>query len=329
MEKVLVTGASGFIGSHLVEFLLQKRYAVRCLVRKTSDLRWISDLNAEIVYGDFGDRESLSEALKDIGLLFHLAGTTKALNREAFYQGNVAGTRALLEIIEEKKIPLRRFVFVSSQAVVGPARDERPVTEETPPRPLTRYGNSKLEAENLVRSYASRIPVTIIRSPGVFGPRDPDVFEAFRWVGRGLQPVLGWKERYVSFIYVEDLVRGLVMAAESSAAEGKLYHMVTEPDLTWKSFTQVISAIMGKKGIRFHVPLTLFAAVCLIRDGIAIVTRKPGVLNWDKTKEFYQRFWLFDGSRAEAELGFRKEFDFHAAVEKTYHWYLDSGWLSH
>jgi dihydroflavonol-4-reductase len=286
MKKVLVTGANGFIGSHLVEILLRENYRVRCLVRKTSDLCWIANLDVEFVYGDLEDQYSLLAALKDVDLVFHLAGKTKALGEEAFRRGNVAGTRNLLEVIDAHRLPIQRFVYVSSQAAVGSSHGLKPVTEDDLPRPLTRYGRSKLAAEDVVRRYASRIPVTIVRPPSVFGPRDTDMFEAFRAVHFGVQPVLGWRERRASLIYVEDLARGLILAAESRVSEGRVYHIVTEPDPTWKDFTAEIAGIAGKRGIRFHIPLSVFAAVCLVRDGIARLTRKPSILNWDKIKDF-------------------------------------------
>lgn len=327
MKRALVTGANGFIGSHLVDYLLQKQYRVRCLVRKTSNLRWIADLDVELVYGSLDDQASLESALQDINLVFHLAGVTKAIDLKIFDQGNVTGTQNLLEIIADHRMPIQRFVYVSTQAAVGPSQDLHPVAEDAIPDPRTRYGRSKLAAERVVQHYASVLPVTIVRPSSVFGPRDTDVLSAFRSVHYRIQPVLGWGERYASFIYVEDLVRGLVLAAENPLAAGNVYHLVTEPSQTWKSFNGIIAEVIGRRGIRIHVPLTLFGAICLINDGISRVTRKPAILNWDKTREFNERFWLLDGSKSEAELGFHAQFDFRTAIEKTYRWYVEAGWL--
>ena len=188
---VLVTGSTGFIGSHLVELLLQKGCRVRCLIRKTSDLQWLKDLPVEFVEGDIADPPSLARAVRGVEYIYHSAGLTKARTEDQYFRANAGGTRSLLEAARDVAPGLKRFLFLSSQTAAGPSPTITPITEEFPPRPITTYGRSKLQGEKECLSVSGRVPVTICRAPAVYGPRDKDVFEFFHTVSRGLQPMAG------------------------------------------------------------------------------------------------------------------------------------------
>lgn len=210
--RVLITGATGFIGSHLAEIFHSNGHKVRCLIRRTSDLHWIRHLPNEYAYGDLFDRDALEAAVADVDHVYHLAGITKARTKEEYYRGNHLATKNLLATVLEHRPGLGRFVHVSSQAAVGPSSPGSPIDEATPFHPITTYGRSKMEAEKECLRLADRLPITIVRPPAVYGPRDKDVFEFFNTMSKGLQPMVGFGEKVVSLIHVRDLVDGIVLA---------------------------------------------------------------------------------------------------------------------
>jgi dihydroflavonol-4-reductase len=327
LKRVLVTGSNGFIGSHAVETLLRRGYGVRCLVRRDSDRTWLKGLDVDFHTGELGDPASLETAIEGADWILHLAGRTKASSRETFFRANADGTANLLRAAVKARSGIRRFVYVSSIAAAGPDSGEKPLTEDDPPRPVTWYGESKLEGERIAASYGDRIPVTIIRPPVVFGPRDPDVLSFFRSVRSGFIPRLGGKDSWTGFVYVDDLVRGLVMAAESETASGRTYYLATEGALSWTGFGRMIAECLGKTAHCVPVPLTLLVAILLLNEAAGRLRGKTGILNLQKYPEYRNRFWRCDASRAERELGFRPAIRMEDAVARTSQWYREAGWL--
>jgi len=326
-QRALVTGANGFIGSHLVEFLLKDSCSVRCLVRKTSDLAWIEDLNVDFIHGDLDDPESLERAVDGADFIFHLAGKTKAFSRKAFFKANAEGTENLLRAASKAASGLKRFIYVSSLAASGPGPGSRAVNESDTPGPLTWYGESKLEGERVTLRYGGRIPVTILRPPPVFGPRDEDVYQFFKAVKRGVIPSVGRSDSRAAFLYVDDLMKGMLLAARSEAAAGKTYFLATDSCMEWREFGRIAAAAMGRKAVFIPVPFWLLAAVVHTREAVAAVTRKPSILNRQKLPEYRQPYWCCDGAKAERELGFSPSFMMDEAVRRTVAWYQNQGWL--
>ncbi|UCB52931.1 MAG: NAD-dependent epimerase/dehydratase family protein, partial [Candidatus Zixiibacteriota bacterium] len=232
--STLVTGANGFVGSHLAEGLLERGYRVRCLVRKTSDLRWLSGLEVEYFYGDVADKESLKGVCGNVDLVFHAAGLTSARSRKEYLRANAEGTRNLVEVCLEQNPKLQRFVYVSSQAAVGPGVDERPLDETAPSRPITDYGESKLEGERIVLEHVSQLPVTVVRPPAVYGPRDTDVLGFFKVASRGFRVSFGKGESFLSLVYVKDLVDGIIRAAENPKSLGQTYFIADDKVYSWR-----------------------------------------------------------------------------------------------
>ncbi len=325
--KALVTGATGFIGSHLVELLLKKKYDVRCLLRKTSSTLWLKNLPVENVYGDLFDETALAEAVRGVDYVYHSAGITKAKTSEGYYQGNAAGTKNLLEAVRKNNPGLKRFVQISSQAAVGPSATKRPIAEDSPPHPITTYGKSKWKAEQECLAAASRFPVTIVRPPAVYGPRDKDVFEFFSTVGKGLQPIVGFSEKYVSLIHVGDLVRGFVMAGESLKAVGQTYFIASKDVYGWKEIGDVTSRIMGKKVLRLRIPEAGVYVIAAFAELFSKFSPKPALINFEKARDMVQDYWTCDSSRAARDFGYVQEISLEDGIRDTVDWYRKEGWL--
>ena len=326
MRKALVTGGTGFIGSHLVERLLGKDISVRCLVRKANNLGWLQkNRDIEYVFGNVVDYNSLIPAVSKIDTVFHLAGVTKSTAEENFYQVNATGTLNLLKAVVKVNPDLKRFVYISSQAVTGPS--STPVTESEIPRPITPYGASKLAGEETVLAFRSQIPVTILRPAIVYGPREKDVYTFFRIIQWGIKPVLGWKEHYGSFIYVDDLVDGIILAAENEKAIGQTYFLVSESIVSWSSLNNEIARALGKKAITIHVPVLLADFIAVVTELISKLIGKPSILTRHKIKELKEEAWICDGSKARKELGFHPKVRFSEGIDRCADWYRKQGWL--
>lgn len=327
VRSALVTGANGFIGSHLVDFLLKQGLHVRCLVRTTSNLRWLKDDSVEYVYGDLTDIASLRQAVEKIDIIFHLAGKTKAKNKTVFFSANAQGTENLLQAVCDVNPGISRFVYVSSIAAAGPSQKDRPHREEDIPNPVTIYGKSKLEGERRVWKFKNKIPVTIVRPPVVFGPRDEDVLRFFKIISKGILPQLGGKDRYAGFVYVEDLVKGLFLASTHPAAIGQLYYLATAGVFSWDAFGQGIAKVLKRRVYKLPVPLLFFVLSTLFEELRVRIFHQESILNLQKLPEYRNRFWTCSIEKAKQELGFQPDWTMESAIEKTIRWYQEFEYL--
>ncbi len=325
--KALITGATGFIGSHLAETLIAKGYAVTCTVRKTSDLTWLKGLNVKIVEGDITDRESLIEPVRNAEYVFHAGGITKAKNESAYYKINADGSRILYEVCQEHKTHIKKIVHVSSLAAGGPAQPGRPRVESDPDEPLTYYGKSKLEGEKYAAQYSRELPVTIIRPPAVYGPREKDIFFYFQLISMHLRPVLGWNKKYLSLIYVKDLVDAIILAAESPKSSGQTYYVDDGNTYSWQELSGQIQKALGTHALPVFVPEWLITAAAYVSEGLGIFSTEPALLNRQKVIELKQMSWATSSDKIRNELGFAATYDLVEGCEETVQWYRKNGWL--
>ena len=331
--KAYVTGGTGFIGSHLVEQLVGQGYHVTCLIRKTSNLHWLNPLltakspQVRLVTGDLQDSDALVDHVQDVDLVFHLAGLTKAPDAATYDRVNAGGTRCLIEACLAAETDLDRFVHCSSLAAVGPSRDATPQAENVTPQPLTDYGSSKLKGEMVAREYADRLPITIIRPPAVYGPRDADIFLFFQMINRGVIPILGDADKLLSLVYVKDLVAGLYTAAVSERAIGETYFLTDGEIHTWSGIERTIADALEKRPLRVKVPFFLVDFISILTEAAAKVTRQTPTLNRQKVQDLKQRFWICDSTKAEKELGYRPTYFLQKGIQDTAVWYRANGWL--
>jgi len=325
--KALVTGGNGFIGSHLVELLLRKKYDVRCLVRKTSDLRWLQNLPVEFVHGDLFDPLALQNAVTGVDYVFHSAGLTKARTKEEYFRANHLGTKNILDAVTTHNPSVKRFVLMSSLTAAGPGTDSTPITEDRAAHPITTYGRSKLRAEQECARAMPLLRITIVRPPAVYGPRDKDVYEFFHTLSRGLQPMVGFHEKFVSLIHAGDLVRGVLMAAESDKAAGQTYFITSRETYGWKDVGSITREIMGVKAVSLRIPEFGVYAVAAISELFSLFSSKPALINLEKARDMVQDFWTCNGSKARQDFGFEQEISLENGIRDTVGWYREHSWL--
>lgn len=327
--KILVTGASGFIGSHLVELLVSQGHDVHAMVRRSSNTRFIHHLPIHLVQASLADPASLQSAVAGVDMVYHLAGLNVARNRQEFFQANQEGTRHLLEATERYAPDVRRFVYLSSLTVVGPSlTPDNPADESWPMRPITLYGESKAAAEEVVRSMMRRVPATIVRAPAVYGERDAEILRFFKMVAIGIAPMIGFDKKLVSLVHAADLVRGYALAAESPKAIGETYFVSSEELYAWDRVGRTTAEIMGKKFlVHLRVPHAVVYAAAGASGFIGRFQKKPSVFNYEKGRDITRRYWICSIEKAKRELGYRPEVSLEEGVERTVRWYRDFKWL--
>lgn len=323
----VVTGGTGFVGSHLVDLLLEKEYEVRCIVRKTSDLKWLINKDVKIYDCGLYDKSAIKEVIKDADYVYHVAGVVKSKTKEGYFKGNVETTKTLIDAALESEAKLKRFLVVSSQTVTGPSLDGIPVNEETECKPITTYGKSKLEEEKLVLSYKDKLPVTICRAPAVYGERDTEIFIYFKTFSKGLTTTIGFNEKKLSLIHVLDLVNGFYLAATNEKSIGQIYFISSEEFYTWAQINEITSVIMKKKPLVIKVPHFVVFTIAAIAQFIAMFSSKPATLNIEKAKDITQQYWICDTSKAIRDLGYQQKISIEEGIERTVNWYKQMKWI--
>jgi nucleoside-diphosphate-sugar epimerase len=328
--KVLVTGATGFIGSFVAEKLLAKGYEVRCIVRKTSNLRWLEEKNFELIEASLSDVESLEKAAENVDFVYHIAGNTSAKNLDEYMAGNCQGTINLIEATLKKAPNLKRFLYVSSQTAAGPAFSAKnPTNVDMPMNPITDYGKSKKAAEDAIRNkYTGKLPYTIVRPPAVYGPRDTEIFSIFKIIKFGIIPYMGFNKKLVSLIHVNDLSDGIIEAAESRNTNGKAYFISSENFYDWAEVYKIMKNSLGKKvAISLHIPHFLILFAGGISGFFGSFGKKPPVFNYQKGIDFVQSYWICSVKSAIKDFGYRQKVSLEDGISSTIKWYKEMKWL--
>lgn len=332
-ERILITGATGFIGSFIAEEALERGMEVWAAVRRTSSRQYLRQPGINFVELDFGSQEKLTEQLKgrSFDYVVHAAGVTKCLDSRDFFKTNTEGTKNLVRALTALDMPVRRFVFVSSLSILGPVREHQPYTEISDtdtPRPNTAYGKSKLQAEEFLRSQPG-FPFVILRPTGVYGPREKDYFMMAESIKKHVDFAVGYKPQDITFIYVKDVVQAVFLALKADAKVcGKSYILSDGEVYTSRAFSDMIKKELGV-GIVLRVvaPLWFLKAVSVVAEGVAHLTGKISALNRDKYNILKQRNWRCDISPARRDLGFSPRYQLERGVALTMKWYKDNGWL--
>jgi nucleoside-diphosphate-sugar epimerase len=312
----------------MTDLILSKGWEVVCPVRDPTAQRNLKGIPARVITYD--RLESEASRTPGFDYVIHVAGATRALDYRAYLKANVELTRDLLELIDGSgnKKSLKRFLLVSSQAASGPSPDHGgPCTESDPPSPVSTYGLSKLEAEKVTMSYKDRLPVTIVRPPTVFGPRDTDVLGVFKWACHGLAPCLAGPERAVSIIYVEDLVDGILAAAFSQTAVGESYFLANPEPVIWRDFTLQVAEVMGCRVVSLPVPVTVLKLAGLAGDLAGRIRGEATLVRSEKVEEMKQLAWVCSTEKAQKGLNWRPQTPLKEAIQRTTRWYTEHKWI--
>lgn len=325
---ISITGATGFIGSHLVDRFVASGHTVRVLVRTSSNLKWLKNKPVTFVNGDITDARSLEPFLENADYIYHVAGVVKARDREGYFAGNEGATRAMLETARSVAPDLKRFLFVSSQTAAGPAQSlDAATSEQMTCAPITTYGESKLAAEKAVMEYFDEFPCTIVRPPAVYGPRDTEIFIYFQAVARGLNSIIGFDDKRLSLVHVEDLVSGIILAAESERAIGETYFIASDEYYSWPQVGRITAQALGRSSLTIRLPHTIVYAVAAVAQAVAALTGRAATLNLEKARDITQRYWICDIAKAKRELGYVQQFPIERGIPQTIAWYREQGWL--
>jgi nucleoside-diphosphate-sugar epimerase len=327
--KVLVTGATGFLGSHIAEQLTREGHTVRALVRKSSKRDFLERLpNVEFAYGSVEDADKVAEAVDGVDAIIHSAGLVKARSPEEFHRTNVDGTRNLIEAAKKRAPKLQRFVFVSSLAAVGPSHDGKPVDGASAGRPVTHYGRSKLEAEAVVLAAKSELPVVVLRPAAIYGPRDQEIFAFFQSVNRGVLPTVGKGDSTNSLIYGADCAEACIKALTAYVPSGSTYFVEDGEPHGFRSMVEAIEDALGKRAkLRLNLPMPVIWLAAVSSELYGKVTNKAVMLTRDKMNEIRQPHWVCSAEKTRTDLKWEPHVGLKEGTQLTARWYQDNGWL--
>lgn len=330
--RAFVTGANGFLGSHLVDRLLERGDAVHVLVRKTSNLQWLLGKDVRFHYGDvIGDSadrsKGLREGLSESDVLFHVAGILRANRPRTYYEVNAQGTANVLEACLKVQPNIRRAVVVTSLAAHGPNSGDDIAREDDACHPIGDYGKSKRDEELVALKYADRLPVTIIRPPAIYGPRDDQILAFFQMVRRGFALLPGNGKGRLNMTHVQDVVSGMLLAAEHPMAVGEIFFIGEDKNHSWEEAAGTIAAALQSKVVRLRVPGAVVYAVCGVAEALGRILRRTFTLNLAYAKNFLQKNWAMDVGKAARILGYRPAFSLASGAENAAQWYFQEGWL--
>jgi len=334
MPSVLVTGASGFIGSFLVEEGLKRNYTVYAGIRKTSSKKYLSDPAIRFVELDFSTISSLSACLQELknrnisfDYIVHNAGVTKAQKKEDYSRINYQNTRNFIEALIHIDMVPQKFLFISSLAAFGPGdpRTMEPVRLSDEPRPIEIYGRSKLEAEKFIGSLTG-FPWLILRPTGVYGPKEKDYYVFFKTIHGGLEPYIGTRKQILTFIYVKDLSRLVYDALESTVIQ-KAYFVADGHEYDSVTFAAITKKHLGKKTVSFTVPAGIVKVLALSLEKICGIWGSVPTLNSDKYNVLSSINWRCETLPLQTDFGFKAEYDLDKGVKETLEWYKKEGWL--
>lgn len=336
--KILVTGASGFIGSFIVEEALRRGHETWAGIRATSSRSYLQQPGTRFAELDLGNADTLRSQLRALkagmgapwDYVVHAAGATKSRDRQGFYRTNLDGTRNLVEALRAEGMMPRRLVFISSLSIFGAIREQQPYTEildTDTPQPNTAYGQSKLAAEQWLAAQAD-VPWVVLRPTGVYGPRERDYFLMAQSIAQHVDFAVGYLRQEITFVYVRDVVQAVFAACEREGVEHKAFFLSDGEVYTSRAFSDLLQQEMGTRLVaHIKAPLWVLKAVCAVNGALASRMGRLTTLNMDKYHILAQRNWRCDITPARRLLGYEPQWQLPEGVRETVAWYKDNGWL--
>jgi dihydroflavonol-4-reductase len=325
--KALVTGAAGFIGSHLVEALLQRGIHVRCLVKPTSHLKWVQGLPVEIIYGDCQKKDSLGPGVKDVDLVFHLAGATRAIEPKTYFAVNALGTENLVQACLEHNTRLQKFIYLSSLAAAGPGQNGGKKKEFDPCEPVSPYGSSKRQGEELALAQANALPLLILRPAAVYGPRDKAFLALFQCLAKRIKPSISGGVQHLSLCSVQDLVGAILLAASTPTKTGEIFFLSDGQDYRMDEINDRFAQAMEVTAFRLRLPPSVLCGIAAGADFFSKFSGQPALISRGKAEEMIQPNWLCDITKARTLLGFEPQMSLARGAKLTFDWYRKENWL--
>lgn len=334
-KKILITGASGFIGSFLVDTALSKGYEVWAGIRRTSSKEYLKDMRINFIELNFNDRQTITEQLCShfsahgrFDYIIHNAGATKCLRKEDFDRINFKNTANFIDALIESSHPPQKFILMSSLSVMGKGDEINytPFNLTDLPKPNTAYGRSKLKAEEYLKKQ-TRLPYIIFRPTGVYGPREKDYLMMIKSIKSGLNISAGFRPQHLTFIYVSDLADAIFAGIESTVLN-KTYFVSDGDVYTDKEYTELIKKTLNKKHtLNFKIPLFLLKGISIISESVSFLTEKASTLNRDKYIIMSQRNWKCDISPLINDLNFKAKYNLRDGLKESIDWYKQHKWL--
>ncbi len=329
--KVLLTGASGFVGSHILDALCARKIPTAVLLRSTSSRDFIQNhlqsgnSPVDVRSGSITDRESLLAALEGVTHIIHCAGCTKARTKEGFFEINQVGTRNVVEAANQRGKQIRQLIHISSLAVTGPATLTRPAREDDPPSPISDYGASKLAGELEIRQRC-KVPFTVLRPPAVYGPRDSGFFTMFQAVHRHLLPRPS-ATQFLSLVYGPDLAAAIAGCVDHPTTLDKTYFVAGKEIITARQMADEIARQIGRWTVPCPLPPVLLWPVCLGQEIVSRATGRPMLLNLQKYAELRAPGWVCDPSKLKHDTGLECTTPLRQGVAAALKWYRENQWL--
>ena len=329
--KILITGASGFIGSFIVEEALRQGFETWAAVRGSSSKAYLQDERIHLIELNLSSEEQLTEQLRphQFDYVVHAAGVTKCADKRDFYRINTEGTQHLVRALRRLQMPLKRFVYVSSLSVFGAIREQQPyeeIRETDTPQPNTEYGRSKLEAEQWLDTLEG-FPYVVLRPTGVYGPREKDYFLMAQSIKQHTDFAVGYRQQDITFVYVTDVVQAVFLAMEKGKT-GRKYFLSDGEVYQSTTFSDYIHEELGRPWwIRITAPVWVLRVVTFVGEYIGRMTGKVTALNNDKYNILRQRNWRCDIQPAINELGYQPQVKLREGVRRSIKWYKENGWL--
>ena len=338
--KILITGASGFIGSFIVEEAIKRGFDVWAAMRKSSSRQFLSDNRIHFIELNLASEEDLRQQLAghSFDYVVHAAGVTKCLDKQDFFRINTEGTQHLVRALMELDMPLKRFVYISSLSIMGAIREEQPyqeIRESDEAHPNTAYGESKLKAEQWLDAFSQELtansqqplPYVILRPTGVYGPRERDYFMMAKSIKAHTDFAVGFKQQDITFVYVTDVVQAVFLALEKGKT-GRRYFLSDGEVYQSSTFSNLIRQELGNPWwIRITAPIWLLRIITFFGEHIGHLTGKVTALNNDKFHIMRQRNWRCDIEPARRELGYEPQVKLEEGVRCSIKWYKDNKWL--
>jgi nucleoside-diphosphate-sugar epimerase len=321
-----VTGANGFVGSHLVDYLLEQDHEVHAIVRSSSNLQWLDGKDVTLHTCGLNSAEDLKLAFQGANYIYHIAGVVKALTKDGFMKGNVEMTRNVMEAAAHIST-IKRVLVTSSMAATGYAEMGSDVDENSPLKPIEPYGDSKVAQEEVAREYADRVPSTIVRPPGVYGPRDTEIFAFFKAINNGVSAMMGFTPKEMSLIHVRDLVQGMYQAATNEDSVGEVYFLGSLECYNWKQLGDYASEAMNKKTITIKIPHFVIFILGFFGQILESWFGMDVALNKDRAYRITRPSWYCNSNKAVKELGFQQTVSIEDGFKSTIDWYKEKGWL--